>query len=43
MLTLNQRYRTALVMVTHDLKLAEQMDTVWALYDGKLHDPRKSS
>lgn len=37
MLTLNQRYQTALVMVTHDLKLAKQMDRVWSLYDGQLH------
>ena len=37
MLTLNQRYQTALVMVTHDLKLAERMDSVWSLYDGQLH------
>jgi lipoprotein-releasing system ATP-binding protein len=33
---LNQGYRTALIMVTHDMHIAEQLDTVYLLEDGFL-------
>ncbi len=33
---LNRSYRTALIMVTHDLHIAEQLDTVYVLEDGLL-------
>ena len=33
---LNRSYRTALIMVTHDLHIAEQLDTVYVLEDGFL-------
>ena len=33
---LNRKHGTALVMVTHDLHIAEQMDTVYILEDGLL-------
>jgi lipoprotein-releasing system ATP-binding protein len=33
---LNQKYDTSLVIVTHDLKIAERMDTVYTLEDGVL-------
>ena len=33
---LNRTYRTALIMVTHDLHIAEQLDTVYVLEDGLL-------
>lgn len=33
---LNKEYRTSLVIVTHDLKIAERMDTVYTLDDGVL-------
>ncbi len=36
MLDLNQRYQTALVVVTHDLNLAARMDTVLTLNQGLL-------
>jgi len=33
---LNQKYDTSLVIVTHDLKIAERMDTIYTLEDGVL-------
>jgi lipoprotein-releasing system ATP-binding protein len=36
MLDLNQQHRTALVMVTHDPRLAARMDAVYRLHGGKL-------
>lgn len=33
---LNKQYDTSLVIVTHDLKIAERMDTVYTLEDGVL-------
>lgn len=33
---LNKEYNTSLVIVTHDLKIAERMDTVYTLEDGIL-------
>ena len=33
---LNRSYRTALIMVTHDLHIAERLDTVYVLEDGLL-------
>lgn len=33
---LNRSYRTALIMVTHDMHIAEQLDTVYVLEDGFL-------
>jgi len=33
---LNRSYRTALIMVTHDMHIAEQLDTVYLLEDGFL-------
>ncbi|MBP6919102.1 MAG: lipoprotein-releasing ABC transporter ATP-binding protein LolD [Legionellaceae bacterium] len=38
MLDLNQRYQTALVVVTHDLNLAARMDKVLTLNEGQLVD-----
>ena len=38
MLDLNQRYQTALVVVTHDLNLAARMDKVLTLNSGQLVD-----
>ena len=35
-INLNKDYRTALVIVTHDLKIAERMDKVYTLEDGIL-------
>ncbi len=35
-INLNQEYQTSLVIVTHDLKIAEQMKTVYTLEDGIL-------
>ena len=37
MMNLNQAANTSLVMVTHDLQLAQRMDSVWLLRDGALH------
>jgi lipoprotein-releasing system ATP-binding protein len=34
---LNKSYNTSLVIVTHDLKIAERMDTVYTLEDGVLN------
>lgn len=34
---LNRQYNTSLVIVTHDLKIAERMDTVYTLEDGILN------
>lgn len=34
---LNKEYDTSLVIVTHDLKIAERMDTVYTLEDGVLN------
>jgi lipoprotein-releasing system ATP-binding protein len=34
---LNKQYRTSLVIVTHDLKIAERMDTIYTLEDGVLN------
>lgn len=36
MMELNQKAQTALVMVTHDVELAEKMDKVYKLEDGEL-------
>lgn len=36
MLDLNQEFNTSLLIVTHDLRLAEKTDTVYVLADGKL-------
>jgi lipoprotein-releasing system ATP-binding protein len=33
---LNQSYRTALIMVTHDMHIAERLDTIYLLEDGFL-------
>ncbi len=33
---LNKEYNTSLVIVTHDLKIAERMDTIYTLEDGVL-------
>jgi len=38
MLTLNQRFNISLLLVTHDLQLAEKMDSVRVLDDGCLQD-----
>lgn len=35
-INLNKEYRTSLVIVTHDLKIAEKMDTLYTLEDGVL-------
>jgi len=35
-INLNKEYHTSLVIVTHDLSIAERMDTVYTLEDGKL-------
>ena len=35
-INLNKEYQTAFVIVTHDLKIAERMDTVYTLEDGIL-------
>jgi len=35
-LKLNQNYSTALIMVTHDMHIAEQLDTIYVLEDGRL-------
>ena len=35
-INLNKEYHTSLVIVTHDLKIAERMDTVYTLEDGIL-------
>jgi lipoprotein-releasing system ATP-binding protein len=35
-LELNRNYRTALIMVTHDMHIADQLDTVYVLEDGFL-------
>ncbi len=34
---LNKQYSTSLVIVTHDLKIAERMDTIYTLEDGVLN------
>ncbi len=34
---LNEKYETSLIIVTHDLKIAERMDTVYTLEDGVLN------
>jgi len=36
-INLNKEYNTSLVIVTHDLKIAERMDTVYTLEDGVLN------
>ncbi len=36
-INLNNEYKTSLVIVTHDLKIAERMDTVYTLEDGMLN------
>lgn len=43
MLELNQTVGTALVVVTHDLKIAHRMDRIVELIDGKLIDATTSS
>lgn len=35
-LELNRTFKTALIMVTHDMHIAEQLDTVYLLEDGRL-------
>jgi lipoprotein-releasing system ATP-binding protein len=35
-LQLNRNYSTALIMVTHDMHIAEQLDTIYVLEDGLL-------
>jgi len=35
-INLNKEYNTSLIIVTHDLKIAERMDTVYSLEDGVL-------
>lgn len=35
-INLNNEYHTSLVIVTHDLKIAERMDTIYTLEDGVL-------
>ena len=40
MMELNRDYGTSLIMVTHNLNLAGQMDKIYELRDGKLH-PRQ--
>ena len=35
-LKLNRNYKTALIMVTHDMHIAEQLDRVYVLEDGRL-------
>ena len=35
-INLNKEYHTSLVIVTHDLKIAERMDTIYTLEDGVL-------
>jgi lipoprotein-releasing system ATP-binding protein len=37
-INLNKEYNTSLVIVTHDLKIAERMDTVYTLEDGIIKD-----
>jgi len=37
-INLNKEYNTSLVIVTHDLKIAERMDTVYTLEDGIIND-----
>ena len=39
MLHLNQTHQTALVVVTHDQSLAAQMDRVYRLHQGQIHEP----
>ncbi len=36
LMQLNESYQTALIMVTHDLRIAEQLDTIYILDDGLL-------
>jgi lipoprotein-releasing system ATP-binding protein len=36
MLELNASLNTSLVMVTHDRTLAQRMDQIWSLADGRL-------
>ncbi|NOQ89393.1 MAG: ATP-binding cassette domain-containing protein, partial [Gammaproteobacteria bacterium] len=36
-INLNKEYKTSLVIVTHDLKIAERMDSVYTLEDGVLN------
>jgi len=38
MLELNRDYGASLVMVTHNMRLAEKMDEILELRDGQLHD-----
>ena len=35
---LNHSYKTALIIVTHDMHIAERMDTIYTLEDGRLQD-----
>ncbi len=35
-INLNKEYRTSLIIVTHDVKIAERMDTLYSLEDGVL-------
>lgn len=42
MLELNRDLGTSLVVVSHDPRLAQRMDTVWVLREGKLNPPSES-
>ena len=43
MLELNASMNTSLVMVTHDRELAQRMDQVWSLADGRLSPAQASA
>ena len=36
LLSLNQTYQTAMILVTHDMMLAEKMDVIWQVKNGQL-------
>jgi lipoprotein-releasing system ATP-binding protein len=40
MLTLNQEHQAALVIVTHDMKMADNMPALWEMHDGQLRRQR---